>query len=415
MGSSSVTLTVLVQDDVMIFPVVVIAIALLPGSHAQVCYPGEDLQECSKRFSKTKTSSSTKTAFTTNTTCLGTKKDLLGFLGVCVDQGSDCNSGVTSSSLDCGSAMICCQDSKLFDSNSILGERRTDGWTYDYIPVSLDNLEDLNKPGCGSSRVSFVLGGQKAPQGAFPFIVSFTQNVSHPKYWKTFCGGVMISSQHVLTAAHCFDNLDDSLYNYNVRVRIGVSDLEQKIKDRIENRRTFAKIKKVTLHPKFKRRVEGYLNPFNDIAVVELHLLRGTHKTICLPTQIDQRKEDQKATGVVAGYGSTNAFSSTGPQHLVYAHVKPVEGNDCKAKYADFVGGISGDVYISSNVICAGDNTTDACSGDSGSPLLWVDDKTRWTVVGVVSFGPSVCGQEVPGAYTKVENYMDFIKHVISS
>ena len=54
-------------------------------------------------------------------------------------------------------------------------------------------------------------------------------------------------------------------------------------------------------------------------------------------------------------------------------------------------------------------------AGDSGSPLLWVDDKTRWTVVGVVSFGPSVCGQEVPGAYTKVENYMDFIKNIISS
>jgi len=407
----SVTLTVLVQDDVMIFPVVVIAIALLPGSLAQVCYPGEDLHECSKRFSKTKTASSTETAFTTNTTCLGTKKDLLGFLGVCVDQRNDCDSGVTSSSLDCGSAMICCQDKH---RNSIV-PKQENGWTYDNMPVFLDNLENLNKPDCGFSRVSFVLGGQKAPQGAFPFIVSFTQNVSHPKQWKTFCGGVMISSQHVLTAAHCFDNLDDSLYNYNVRVRIGVSDLEQKIKNRVENRKTFAKIKKVTLHPKFKRRVPGYLNPFNDIAVVELHLLRGTHKTICLPTQIDQRKEDQKATGVVAGYGSTNAFSSTGPQHLVYAHVKPVEWGDCKAKYADFVGGIPGDVYIGSNVICAGDNTTDACSGDSGSPLLWVDDKTRWTVVGVVSFGPSVCGQEVPGAYTKVENYMDFIKHIISS
>jgi len=407
MGGSSVTLTVLVQDDVMIFPVVVIIIALLPGSLAQLCYPGEDLQECSKKFSNT------KTPFTNNTTCLGTKKDHLGFLGVCVDQRSECNSGVTSSSLDCGSATICCQD--ISKASNSLDDRRNDGWTYDNTPVFFDNLENLNKPDCGSSRVSFVLGGQKAPQGAFPFIVSFTQNVSHPKQWKTFCGGVMISSQHVLTAAHCFDNLDDSLYNYNVRVRIGVSDLEQKIKNRVENRKTFAKIKKVTLHPKFKRRVPGYLNPFNDIAVVELHLLRGTHKTICLPTQIDQRKEDQKATGVVAGYGSTNAFSSTGPQHLVYAHVKPVEWGDCKAKYADFVGGIPGDVYIGSNVICAGDNTTDACSGDSGSPLLWVDDKTRWTVVGVVSFGPSVCGQEVPGAYTKVENYMDFIKHIISS
>ena len=98
----------------------------------------------------------------------------------------------------------------------------------------------------------------------------------------------MISSNHVLTAAHCFDNLKDSLWDYHVRVRIGVSDLKQKIDSRAEKRQTYAKIKKVVLHPKFKRRVRGYLNPFNDIAVVELHFLKGSHKTVCLPTRIDQ-------------------------------------------------------------------------------------------------------------------------------
>ena len=99
----------------------------------------------------------------------------------------------------------------------------------------------------------------------------------------------MISSNHVLTAAHCFDKLDDSLWDYHVRVRIGVSDLNQKIQKFTEKRKTYAKIKKVFLHPRFKRNVRGYLNPFNDIAVVELHFLRGSHKTVCLPTQVDQR------------------------------------------------------------------------------------------------------------------------------
>ena len=42
-------------------------------------------------------------------------------------------------------------------------------------------------------------------------------------------------------------------------------------------------------YPKFKRNIRGYINPFNDIAVVELHFLRGSHKTVCLPTQVDQR------------------------------------------------------------------------------------------------------------------------------
>ena len=51
--------------------------------------------------------------------------------------------------------------------------------------------------------------------------------------------------------------------------------------------------------------------------------------------------------------------------------------------------------------------------GDSGSPLLWVDDQARWSVAGIVSFGPSVCGQDVPGVYTRVEGYLGWIKTVI--
>jgi len=384
------------------FPSALIVLSsLLLTSLAQLCYPGEDLGECSKKFQ-------TKNSFTRNSSCLGTQKDSLAFLGVCTDSASACQAGRSSSSLDCGSGRVCCQISSKAQ-NGILSKGQS-AWEYDIVPVPTGKLEFLNKPDCGSSRVSFVLGGHKAPQGAFPFIVSFTQNVSQPKVWKTFCGGVLISSRHVLTAAHCFDNLEDSLWDYHVRVRIGVSDLKEKIPDPAHRRQSYAKIKKVFIHPKFRRKVEGYLNPFNDIAVVELHFLRGSHKTVCLPTQLDARQQD----GVVAGYGSTSPSTSTRPEHLVYAHVAPVLYSQCREQYAEFVGRIPGDVYIGSNVLCAGDNTTDACSGDSGSPLLWVDDLSRWAVVGVVSFGPSVCGQDVPGAYTKVESYMDFIKNIIS-
>ena len=105
-----------------------------------------------------------------------------------------------------------------------------------------DNYELLNQPGCGSSRVSFVLGGHAAPEGAFPFIVSFTQvrtsinrncwecfslqNISESKQWKSFCGGVLISPDHVLSAAHCFQKVPEHLWDKNVRVRLGVSNLE---------------------------------------------------------------------------------------------------------------------------------------------------------------------------------------------
>ena len=54
---------------------------------------------------------------------------------------------------------------------------RPDGPSRDgnIIESKEDNYEHLNQPGCGSSRVSFVLGGHAAPERAFPFIVSFTQ------------------------------------------------------------------------------------------------------------------------------------------------------------------------------------------------------------------------------------------------
>merc|ERR1719186_153621 len=343
-----------------------------------------------------------------NVTCLGIKKDSLAFLGMCTDISSSCKSGVSSRSLDCGSSSICCQASEQ-GGMGLPVVRSPWPADADITDNKKGNFEHLIQDNCGSSRVRFVLGGHQAPEGAFPFIVSFTQNVSYPKQWKSFCGGVLITPNYVLSAAHCFDRLQEHLWDKSVRVRIGVSNLEETKKQR----ESYAKIEDVKIHPKFKRKVDGFLNPFHDLAVIKLRLTRGDHKTVCLPTQVELRKQKIKEQGVVAGWGSTSSNAITKPEHLVYAHVNPVERNDCRKKYKEFVKTVQGDVYISNSVICAGDKNTDACSGDSGSPLLWVDDRKRWSVAGIVSFGPSVCGQDVPGAYTKVESYLDWIDSVI--
>lgn len=67
-------------------------------------------------------------------------------------------------------------------------------------------------------------------------------------------------------------------------------------------------------------------------------------------------------------------------------------------------------------MLCAGDTRTggnqdvhDACQGDSGGPLVCMIDK-RMTLLGIISWGLG-CGQkDVPGIYTKVTNYLDWIQ-----
>ena len=51
--------------------------------------------------------------------------------------------------------------------------------------------------------------------------------------------------------------------------------------------------------------------------------------------------------------------------------------------------------------------------GDSGGPLIVRDDTfSPYNLVGVVSFGAGhgKCDKGIPGVYTRVTNYMDWIK-----
>lgn len=71
---------------------------------------------------------------------------------------------------------------------------------------------------------------------------------------------------------------------------------------------------------------------------------------------------------------------------------------------------------ISQSQCCAYDPQAknDACQGDSGGPLQTFSSPSIGTIVGIVSFGIS-CGTSLPGVYTRVAYYIDWIEEIVWS
>lgn len=87
-----------------------------------------------------------------------------------------------------------------------------------------------------------------------------------------------------------------------------------------------------------------------------------------------------------------------------------VDINSCNDTYRPY------SLNLAQSQICAGgDKGLDACLGDSGGPLMFLDkSRASWVLSGVVSLGLKKCGVAgVPGIYTKVENYVDWIEKKI--
>jgi len=300
-------------------------------------------------------------------------------------------SPVYSSSLTCGQLTCCPQ------------------WAQrEAPPVAVrENLGKFTAPkvnthalcGLGGS-VNYVFGGQKAEEGQFPFMASLVWSSRRTRKVQSFCGGVLITNRHVLTAAHCFNSVSKKdLESEAVDVRIGLANLLQ-----LEKPGNSAKIANVKIHENFRKHGVGVRD---DIAILTLD--RDVHEgTVCLP---DEYRSFRNQTAVVAGWGRTNkGASGESVLDLMFAELEEVEVHECQRKYDSFLRNNRKKARLTRKQLCAGNDQADACAGDSGGPLLHLNSGGRWMVAGIVSFGPSSCAGRVPGVYTKVASYLAWIK-----
>jgi len=269
----------------------------------------------------------------------------------------------------------------------------------------------LNRPGkcyCGvPNRRHRIVGGNRVDEGEYPWQVKLRINwpdKTNPKGWLTgSCGGTLVGTRYVVSAAHCFVDYDKSntqSYN-NVNVILGATKFKGPQKFR-----RFTVPARYVLHPEYAgRRTKNA----NDIAVLtlkhEINLYALPHiKPACLP--LSSMASFIGKSAVASGWGHLEEGAKWSPDHLQEVTLKILGKRKC---------GNYNDMVTKSN-FCAGVLTggKDTCQGDSGGPLVARDGKNNdaMTLVGVTSFGKGCARPGYPGVYANVPYFManDWLK-----
>ncbi|KAK1340509.1 hypothetical protein QTO34_019079 [Cnephaeus nilssonii] len=268
-------------------------------------------------------------------------------------------------------------------------------WTSSKGEKSLPACE----PVCGiSARTTGgrIYGGQNAKLGDFPWQVLLLGD--------TTAAGALLYDNWILTAAHAvYEQKEDAS---SLNIRMGALK-------RLSPHYTQAWAEAIFIH-------EGYRHAAgfdNDIALIKLQnkvAINSNIMPICLPGEEAESFMRTSNIGTVSGWGLTQ--SGFLARNLKFVDIPIVDHQKCAAAYEKL---LHPGAKVTDNMLCAGVESggKDSCGGDSGGALVFLDNEThRWFVGGIVSWGSLNCGEaQVYGVYTKVINYIPWIKKIINN
>ncbi|CAH2292934.1 complement factor D [Pelobates cultripes] len=222
-----------------------------------------------------------------------------------------------------------------------------------------------------------ILGGKES--AGRPYMVSLQLDGVH------FCGGLLISDEWILSAAHCMPAGNKTLH-----VMLGESSLKQTAnsKTRVE-----FEIKKYFVHPLYNSSLIAH-----DLLLLKLPNKVNVSDAIKpMPFQKEDVDIPEGTRCLVSGWGQIR-LTGKRPDTLNEVLVTVISRDQCNRR--DYY-----DNELTDNMMCAGEKGKDSCEGDSGGPLI-----CNSVAVGIVSFGSRKCGNaKRPGIYTRIVRYNNWI------
>lgn len=252
----------------------------------------------------------------------------------------------------------------------------------------------------------YIFGGGATHKNQYPWLVAVCSSRTLGE--SCYCGGTLLSSRIVLTAAHCtwrkvkkggkvrrvaFDASE-------IFISVGEYDLLQRDGEQVYG------VSRYHLHPDLH--AEQYLD--NDFAIIRLKQavrMSSSVQTACLP---NPHKSYEHKSVIAAGWGKTEGnFRLSTPLKV---EMKTLSNNHCQ-RLVDKIKK-KRNLQITKNMICTTGYKKGVCNGDSGGPLMV---KGTNTVIGVASWVPfKQCNQYgyVPSMFARLTRALRWIQRYTS-
>lgn len=261
------------------------------------------------------------------------------------------------------------------------------------------------RPKTHPANTGRILGGKDAKLGEIPWHLL----IKEPRRG----GASLINDRWAVTAAHVVENVGEtSLVLYG-----GLVDAKQTRPAFIKSSDVVVmNSEKIIIHPLYTSGIKDRTNFDNDIALIKLASrvsLGPNLLPICLPEANSGLVENEQ--GTISGFGMTEKFDKMVTSVMLkYAHIGVYPVSRCRDTPRTKN---NRHMVYTDNMFCAGAAGKDSCHKDSGGsfvlPML-AEGREPYYLKGIVSWGPPCEDRQFKGYYTKVENYLDWIKAEIA-